>query len=345
MTQFIDFRSDTVTQPTPEMRRAMADAVVGDDILGEDPTVIQLEAVSAELLGKEAGLLVLSGTMGNQVAIQTLTQRGDEVLMGIESHIFNLEVGGLAALSGVQTRTLSSHAGKFDPHEVRRAVRPKGLQSPITRVLCLENTYDLNRGIPLPAEYFAEMGHIARECGVAVYLDGARIFNASSFFGVTPATLCTDADVVMFCLTKGLAAPLGSLLVGTSAFIERARWIRQRLGGGMRQAGHMAAAALVALSKMRERLTEDHLLAGRLREGLAAIDQRIVDADQPLTNVVRIDFAPVGKTSEYIVNGLLRQNIKVKPIGETTCRMITHWGITAKEVDEAIGAIASLIRQ
>ena len=345
MTRFIDFRSDTVTQPTPQMRRAMADADVGDDILGEDPTVIRLEAVSAELLGKEAGLFVLSGTMGNQVAIQTLTQRGDEVLMGVESHIFNLEVGGLAALSGVQTRILSSHAGRFEPRDVRSAVRPKGLQSPITRVLCLENTYDLNRGIPLPAEYFAEMGRIARECGAAVYLDGARIFNASAFFGVDPTTLCREADVVMFCLTKGLAAPLGSLLVGTRDFIDRARWIRQRLGGGMRQAGHMAAAALVALDTMRERLTEDHLLAGRLREGLAAIDPRMVDIGQPLTNIVRIDLTPVGKTAAYLVDGLLQRGFKVKPISETACRMITHWGVTATDVDKAVGAVASLIRR
>lgn len=343
MARIIDFRSDTVTQPTPQMRRAMADAEVGDDLLGDDPTVSRLEAVSAELLGKEAGLLVLSGTMGNQVAIQTLTQRGDEVLMGAESHIFNLEVGGLAALSGVQTRVLSSHAGRFDPRDVRAAVRPRGIQSPITRVLCLENTYDLNRGIPLPAEYFAEMGRIARECGIAVYLDGARLFNASAFFGVTPASLCRDADAVMFCLTKGLAAPLGSLLVGTRDFIDQARWIRQRMGGGMRQAGHMAAAALVALDTMLDRFPEDHVLAGRLRAGLAAIDPRMVDTEQPLTNVVRIDLAPVGKTASYLVDALLKQGIKIKPVGESACRMITHWGITAQDVDEAIGAIASLV--
>ena len=345
MTRFIDFRSDTVTQPTPQMRMAMAEAEVGDDILGEDPTVIRLETASAELLGKDAGLFVLSGTMGNQVAIQTLTQRGDEVLMGVESHIFNLEVGGLAALSGVQTRVLNSHAGRFDLCDVSSAIRPKGLQSPITRVLCLENTYDLNRGIPLPAEYFADMSRIARECSATVYLDGARIFNAATFFGVDPATLCRDADVVMFCLTKGLAAPLGSLLVGRRDFIDRARWIRQRLGGGMRQAGHMAAAALVALNTMRERLTEDHLLARRLRDGIADIDQRMVDTGQPLTNIVRIDLAPVGKAAGYLVDGLLQRGIKVKPIGETACRMITHWGITASEVDEAVNAIASLIRQ
>ena len=345
MSQFKDFRSDTVTLPTPKMRQAMADAEVGDDILGEDPTVQRLESVSARLLGKEAGLFVLSGTMGNQVAIQTLTERGDEILVGADSHIFNLEVGGLAALSGVQTRILTSQGGRFDPRDVRSAIRSKGIQAAVTRVLCLENTCDLNRGIPLPPEYFAEMGNIARERGLGVYLDGARIFNAATFFGAEPASLCKDVDAVMFCLTKGLAAPLGSVLVGTREFIDRARWIRQRIGGGMRQAGHIAAAALVALDTMRERLAEDHINAERLREGLASVHPQIVDMKQPLTNIVRIDFAPVGKTSASMVQRLFECGIKVKPVGETACRMVTHWGISANDVDESVAAIASILRQ
>ncbi len=339
-----DFRSDTVTLPTQEMRKAMMDAEVGDDILGEDPTVSRLESSSAALLGKQAGLFVISGTMGNQVAIQTLTQRGDEVLVGEETHIFNLEVAGLAALSGVQARPLKSSAGRFDPRQVRSAVRPRGVQSPVSRVLCLENTYDLNRGIPLPPEYAEEMAAVAHDCGMAVYLDGARIFNAAVFFGVAPARLCEQADLVMFCLSKGLAAPVGSLLAGSREIIDRARWVRQRLGGGMRQAGHMAAAGLVALESMRGRLADDHANARRLVEGLAAIDPDLVDLEQPLTNVVRVDFKAVGRTAARMVEELLKRGIKVKPVSETACRMITHWGLTAEDVDEALQVIRSIVR-
>lgn len=339
-----DFRSDTVTLPTREMRQAMMDAEVGDSILGEDPTVDRLESAAASLLGKQAGLFVISGTMGNQVAIQALTQRGDEVLAGEETHIFNLEVGGLAALSGVQVRVLRSHIGRFSASDVRSAIRPRGIQSPITRVLCLENTYDLNRGIPLPQDYISEMSALAHEKGLSVYLDGARIFNAATFFGVEPRILCADADAVMFCLSKGLAAPVGSILAGTSELISHARWVRQRLGGGMRQAGHMAAAGLVALESMRGRLQEDHANARRLVDGLSAISTCLVDHDQPLTNIVRVDFGCEQKTSDYVVRELLKRNIKVKPVSETACRMMTHWGITPQDIDDAVEAVKEIMR-
>lgn len=343
--KFRDFRSDTVTQPTAEMRRAMMEAEVGDDILGEDPTVDKLESVAAGLLGKEAGLFVISGTMGNQVAIQTLTQRGDEVLAGEQTHIFNLEVGGLAALSGVQVRTLSSEDGRFLPSEIRTSIRPRGIQSPITRVLCLENTYDLNRGIPLPPDYINEMATIAHKNDVSVYLDGARIFNAAEFFGVEPSAFCVEVDLTMFCLSKGLAAPVGSLLVGSLEIIDHARWIRQRMGGGMRQAGHMAAAGIIALEQMRSRLGEDHSNARRLAEGLAAIHPGLVDLTQPMTNIVRVDFRCMEKSAEFMVNELLKYGIKVKPVSETDCRMVTHLGLSTDDVDYAVNSIRQILQK
>jgi len=343
LTRSRDFRSDTVTQPTPEMRRAMMEAEVGDDILGEDPSVRALESFSARLFAKEEALFVVSGTMGNQVAIQALTQRGDEILVGEETHIFNLEVGGISALSGVQARPLRSHKGRFDPAEVVAAIRTGGIQSAITRVLCLENTYDLNRGIPLPGEYIDEMAGIAHKHGMSVYLDGARVFNAAAALGVSVGRICGQVDALMFCLSKGLSAPVGSVLVGDSEFIGRARRVRQRLGGGMRQAGHMAAAGLVALKTMPGRLDEDHENALRLARGLSAIHPGLACPDETGTNIVRVDFNCLGRDASFMVERLLVRGIKIKPVGSTACRMTTHRGITKGDVDEAISAIRDIV--
>jgi threonine aldolase len=339
-----DFRSDTVTQATPEMRRAMMEAAVGDDILGEDPTVKKLEALAAAMFDKEAALLVVSGTMANQIAIMASTRLGDEIILGEESHLYNLEVGAVAALSGVQPRAVKSHLGRFDVRDVKKAIRPRGVQSPISRVLCLENTYDLNRGYPLPPDYQREVAAIARENGMMVYLDGARIFNAAAALNVSVKELGADADALQFCLTKGLAAPFGSLLLGSREFIERARWIKQRLGGGMRQAGHMAAAGIVALETMVDRLHEDHANAMRLGKGLAAINERLVDLEKLITNIVQVDFSSVGREASFITEALARRHIKVKPISETSCRMITHYGISPQDVEEAIQAIRDVLR-
>lgn len=338
-----DFRSDTVTQPTVAMRQAMMDAKVGDDILGEDPTVLQLEMYSAKLLNKEAAMFVISGSMANQIAAMVLTQRGDEVLVGQESHIFNLEVGGLASLSQVQAVPLPSVRGRFTAEQVRGATRRKGIQAPITRLLCLENTYDLNRGIALPADYISEISEVARECGLHVYMDGARIFNAASALGVEPAELVKDVDSVMFCLSKGLAAPVGAMLVGSASLIEQARWVRQRLGGGMRQAGHMAAAGLVALRDMRARLHLDHAKAKRLAAGLSEVHPSLVDLSITDTNVVRLDFAELGLTAEHVTAECLHHGVKVKPVGDAICRMITHLDITDEDVDYAVSTIRQIV--
>jgi threonine aldolase len=340
----LDFRSDTVTQPTDEMRAAMASAVVGDDILGEDPTVQRIEAMCADMFGMEAGLFLISGTMANQVAIMALTQLGDEIIVGEDTHIYNLEVGGLAALSGVQPRPVRAEKGKFNPAEVRKAIRPTGVQSAITRVLCLENTYNLNRGIPLSSDYLQEMADIAHHNSMTVYLDGARIFNAALAFNTPVAQFCRPVDCLQFCLSKGLAAPVGAILVGTKAFIHRARWIKQRIGGGMRQAGHMAAAGIVALEQMMGRLAEDHENATYLAMGLASIDERLVDLTVPRTNIVYIDFGAAGKQSGPIVKALLDQNVKVKQIDDASCRMITHWGIDKNDIDAVLALYKKILK-
>ncbi len=344
MRDWKDYRSDTVTLATPAMRKAMMEAEVGDDILREDPTVQRLEETSAALFGKQAGLFVISGTMANQLAVMAMTERGDEVLLGEETHIYNLEAGGLAALSGVQVRLLKSEMGRFDAEEVRRAIRPQGIQSAVTRLLCLENTYNLNRGFALSGAYLTDMAKLAHEHGLLAYLDGARIFNAAAAFGETPAAMCREVDCLQFCLSKGLAAPIGSLLLGSQAFIDRARWLRQRIGGGMRQAGHMAAAGLVALETMQARLAEDHLNAKRLATGLAAIDARLVDVENTQTNIVYIDFSAAGRDAGQVIEALQQRKIRVKPIATTGCRMVTHWGITGSDVEDTLEVFREILK-
>ena len=341
--RYRDFRSDTVTQPTAAMRQAMFDAVVGDDILGEDPTVQELERLSAELMGKEAALFVISGSMANQIAIMTLTERGDEVIVGQDSHIYNLEAGGLAALSQVQVKALPGYRGEFRLEDIEQAVRKPGLQFPLSRVLCLENTHDLNRGMVLTPAYTRATAELAHRHGMKVYLDGARIFHAAEALGVDLKELVEPVDAMMFCLSKGLAAPVGAMLLGTREFIDKARWIRQRMGGGMRQAGHMAAAGIVALRDMRERLGEDHKRARRLAEGLAGIDPSLVDLTIVDSHTVRIELSELGLKAEALAAKLLEYKIKVKAIGEYRCRMICHIDTDDGDVDYALEAIRAIV--
>lgn len=336
MQRYLDFRSDTVTQPTMEMRLAMMNAVVGDDTLGDDPTVRRIEEMSATLLGKEASMFTLSGTMANQIAIMTMTRLGDEIIVGDETHIYNLEVGGLAALSGVQAKPLSARRGKFDIAELEAAIRMPGIQAPISRVICLENTYNLNRGIPLGKDYINEVSRLAKSRGVSVYLDGARIFNAAATLKQSAEELCEGADSVMFCLTKGLCAPMGAMLAGTAEFIERARWIRQRLGGGMRQAGCVAAAGIVALEKMASRLSEDHENAQHLKGLLQEFDPQIVDEESCRTNIVRLILEHRGVKAAELVDEMQKRGVKIKPVGTYACRMIIHNDISRKDVEETV---------
>lgn len=282
----IDLRSDTVTEPTDAMREAMARAVVGDDVFGEDPTVRALETLAAEMIGKEAAVFVPSGTMANLVAVLTHTQRGDEVLLEAEAHLYYSEVGSISAVAGVLPKTIVGVAGYIAPGQVRAAVRPANIHNPPSRLLCLENTHNRAGGMPFgPAEIdvVCATGH---ELGLAVHLDGARIFNAAVALGVVPSALTRSVDSVMFCVSKGLSAPVGSLLAGSGEFITQARRFRKMLGGGMRQAGVLAAAGVVALRTMVSRLAEDHQNAQRLAKGLAKIPGFQIDLERVRTNMV-----------------------------------------------------------
>lgn len=324
----VDLRSDTLTKPTPQMRRAMAEAEVGDDVFGEDPTVNRLEAVAAERLGKEAGLFVVSGTMGNQVCLMVHTQRGDEIILDESSHIFNYEVAALAVLSAVQSRTLRGQDGILDPDEVRRAIRGPNIHSPRNSLVCVESSHNRGGGTIYPLETLREIRRIATAHDMAVHLDGARVFNACVATGDDVREVAAQADSVTFCLSKGLSAPVGSVVVGRRAFVERARRARKMLGGGMRQAGILAAAGLVAVEKMVDRLREDHENARLLAEGLAALPGIQIDLRKVQTNIVIFSLQRKDLDASGLVLKLGEQGIKCLNIGPDRIRMVTH-----KEID------------
>lgn len=342
--QYLDFRSDTVTKPTPEMRRAMYEAEVGDDVYREDPTVNRLEARAAEILGKEAALFVPTGTMGNQVAVLTHTRRGEEVIVEAESHVFMYEVGGIAALAACQVRTVPGVRGAMDPAAVEAAIRADNVHFPRTGLVCVENTHNRSGGCVLPPENVAAVAEAAHRHGIPVHMDGARIFNAAVALGRPAAELVAPVDSVMFCLSKGLAAPVGSLLVGSRDFIAEARRYRKLLGGGMRQAGVLAAAGLVALEMMVDRLAEDHANARRLAEGIAAIPGLKVDMETVQTNMVMVDIADGRWTAAALVQALKQEGVLCNDTGPRRIRMVTHKDITAADVELALDAIARTVK-
>ena len=343
----IDLRSDTVTKPTDEMRRAMAEAEVGDDVFGEDPTINELQERAAAMLGHEAGLLTVSGTMSNLLATLTYCNHGDEIVMGDQAHMFWNEGGGQAALAGVQTRLIpQSASGGINPDDVARNIRPAGNPHvAATKIVCLENTQNRCSGMVMtPAETKA-VCDVAHGSGVAVHLDGARIFNASVALEVPVAELTRDVDDASFCLSKGLSCPVGSVLVGSKDFIEEARRWRKMVGGGMRQAGILAAAGLVALDTMVDRLAEDHQNARRLAQGLANIDGISVDADSIQTNIVVFDVAgKVAKTQDFI-KALADAEVLVSYPGGQSVRMVTHRHISNADVEEALSRTSKAVRE
>lgn len=340
----IDLRSDTVTVPTPEMRRAMYEAEVGDDVYGEDPTVNRLEAMAAQRMGKEAALFTVSGTMSNLVAGLTFCQRGDEMITGSEAHIFYYEVGSVATLGGVQIRQVTNDIhGRMEPAAVEAAIRPIALHFPRTSLICLENTHNRCSGAVLSTEYTALIADIARRHGVPVYLDGARIFNASIYLKVDVRQLVRHVDAVSFCLSKGLSAPVGSLLCGNVDFIQRARKNRKRVGGGMRQAGILAAAGIVALEKMVDRLAEDHENARYLAENLAEIPGLSVNLDLVQTNIVSVKVDR--GFADKIQAELKEEGLKVSNFGDGRLRMVTHYGIDRSDIDEALRIIKKLMHR
>ncbi|MEP0762729.1 MAG: low-specificity L-threonine aldolase [Chloroflexota bacterium] len=338
----IDLRSDTVTWPTPEMRQAMAEAAVGDDVFGEDPTVNALQDAAARRLGKEAGLFVASGTMGNLVAVLAHCGRGDEVILGDRAHTFVYEAGGIAALGGVHPHTVPVQPDGTLPLEaIEAAIRPDNVHMPVTRLIALENTQGTVGGIPISKAYTDAVGELARAHGLALHIDGARIFNAATALNVDVADLVAAADSVTFCLSKGLCAPVGSVLVGSREFIARAHRVRKQLGGGMRQAGTLAAAGLIALDKMTLRLAEDHANARRLAEGLAALPQIEIALDRVQTNMVFFSLRPeVPLSAPELAERLKRHNVWIMDMGERGFRAVTHYWIRPQDVDHALSAIA-----
>ncbi len=341
----IDLRSDTVTQPSAAMRQAMADAAVGDDVYGEDPTVNLLQQRAAELFGQEAALLVTSGTQGNLVAMLTHAPRGSEVILGDRSHIFLYEQGGLAALGGIMPHTLPvQQDGTLRLDDMAAAVRVDNVHFPRTRVIALENTQGTVGGVPLSSDYVAKVVQFAHARGLKVHIDGARIFNAATHYGITPAALMAGADSLTFCLSKGLGAPVGSVLVGSRQFIDEARRMRKLLGGGMRQAGILAAAGLIALESMRQRLQQDHDNAAYFAARLAEIPQlRLLSCH---TNFVFFALEEsVALSAEEFSARLQRSNILLQPYHGTARRFraVFHCWIDQARVDRVVAAMQDVL--
>ncbi len=338
----IDLRSDTVTHPTPEMRRAIFEAEVGYDVYGEDPTVNRLEMMAAARMCKEAALFTTSGTQGNLIAVLTHCNRGDEIIVGDEAHMFWYEVGGAAALGGVTIRTLPNDScGRLNPDDIERAIRDRDIHYPETTLVCLENTHNRCGGTVLSADYTDEVCRLAHTRGLKVHLDGARIFNAAIALGVPVLALAENADSVSFCLSKGLGAPVGSLLCGSKDFVERARKFRKMLGGGMRQAGIIAAAGIVALETMVDRLVDDHANARRLAEGLAGINGITLAQDSVPTNIVMFELSPGPSTAEFM-EGLREGGVKVGLRDGRPFRAVTHYMVTSSDIDEALARIEAV---
>ena len=343
----IDLRSDTVTKPSDAMRRAMASAEVGDDVYGEDPTVNRLQERSAEIFGKEAALFVPSGTMGNQIAVKVHTRPGDEVIIEERGHIFNYEVGAASIIAGVTIRPVKSGDGSgiLTWDDIAPAVSADGIYDHTqTGLICIENTLNLAGGRVMSAERCADLSERAHAAGFPVHVDGARIFNAAVAQDTTVAELTKYCDSVQFCLSKGLGAPVGSVLVGSHDFIKEARIWRKRLGGGMRQAGILAAAGLIALEESPKRLYEDHANAKTLAIGLAAIPGIALDVETVETNIVIFDVSGTGRSSTDICTGLKENGILASGFG-SRIRMVTHLDATLADVELTIATLNQVVRQ
>jgi threonine aldolase len=338
----IDLRSDTITHPTSEMRKAMFEAEVGDDVYGEDPTVNRLEATAAEMMGKEAAVFTTSGSQSNLIAVLTHTRHGDEVIVGDEAHILWYEVGGAATLGGVILRTVpNDSSGRLSLDDIDRTIRGKDIHYPETTLLCLENTHNRCGGTVLTPDYTDEVCNLAHKRGLKVYLDGARIFNAAVALGVPACALAQNVDSVAVCLSKGLSAPVGSLLCGSKDFVKRARRFRKMLGGGMRQAGVIAAAGIVALETMVDRLAEDHANARRLAQGLASIKGIRLAQDDIPTNIVMFHLSPELSVVEFM-EGLDRVGVKIGLRDGGPFRAVTHCMVSSSDIDEALARIEAV---
>jgi threonine aldolase len=341
--KLIDLRSDTVTQPTPAMREAMYRAEVGDDVFGEDPTINRLQEMAAERLAKEAALFVVSGTMGNLVALLAHCGRGDEAIVGNRSHTFLFEQGGMAALGSIMSFPVPNQPdGTLRLADVEAAIRADDEHFPRTRLVCLENTHNVCNGTPLTPEYTAQVAQLAHSRGLRLHLDGARVFNAAAALEVNVRTLVQDVDSVMFCLSKGLCAPVGSLLCGSADFIAEARRARKVVGGGMRQAGILAAAGIVALEQMADRVGEDHVRAIRLAQRLAEIPG--IDVAPVSTNILYFGLTEqVSKTQEEVQGELAKRGILVGGRADGRFRAVTHYWISDEDIEATVEAVRAVV--
>jgi len=346
----VDLRSDTLTLPTPEMRDAMARAEVGDDVWEEDPTVKRLESMAADRLGKAAGLFVSSGTMGNLISVISQTHAGQEVVLDLDSHIFNNEVAGASVVGNVQMRPVKTARGFLTPDQVREALRPANIHIPPTGLVCIENTHNRHGGTCCTPEEISAVAIVAHGAGVPVHLDGARLFNAAVALKRPARDFVRDVDSVTFCVSKGLAAPVGSVICGSSEIIARARRVRKMLGGGMRQAGVIAAAGIVALERMVDRLAEDHANARKLAEGVAKLPGLSVDLASVQTNIVifgveRGAAATSAAATAELVAGSAARKVKIHAIGPTSIRCVTHKDIDAEDIARTLDAFAEITRK
>ena len=346
MTQsIVDLRSDTVTKPSPEMRRAMAEAEVGDDVFIEDPTVNRLQERAAEILGREAALFVPSGSMGNLTCILAQTHPGQEVICEEAGHIYNYEMAAMSAIGGVLPRIVPGEDGILSWEKIAKAIRPKVYFRPQTALVSLENTHNMAGGTVYPTKLAHEICDKAHETGIAVHLDGARVFNAATYLGENVAEMTKTFDSVQFCLSKGLGAPVGSMIVGTRSFIERCRSIRKMLGGGMRQVGVLAAAGLIALEKGPKRLHIDHENAKFLANQLAGIPGITLDPAKVKTNIVIYDLKKSGWSSADFLQALSKRGVLGVPVDSDRVRMVTHLDVNRADIEKAAGVIREVIRR
>jgi threonine aldolase len=343
MKDFIDLRSDTVTKPTPAMRKAMAEARVGDDVFGEDPTVNLLQEKVANLLGKEAALFVPSGTMANQLSIKSHTEPGDEVIIESSSHPYNFEGGAGAALSGIQFQCLKGVRGVLDASQIEEGIRPADHHFPVTKLVCLENTHNRGGGSIFPLEKMAEIYRLAKSKGLLVHLDGARLWNASAATGIKPHEYAQWADSVSVCLSKGLGAPIGSLVAGSKLFVDRVHRFRKMFGGGMRQVGIIAAAGIYALDHHVERLREDHQNSKRLGVGLKEFKGVSIDPRHVETNIVIFDVANTRMTALQVAEAMKKEGVLIHAIGKTQIRLVTHLDVTPEDIEKALKAFEKVL--
>jgi threonine aldolase len=339
----IDLRSDTFTKPSAEMRRAMAEAEVGDDVFGEDPTVNALQKQAAELLGKEAAIFVCSGTMANQLAIIAQTHHGDEIIAERHCHTFNFEAGGVAALSGVLVHTVEGKRGILEANQIKEAIRPKDHHYAVTRLICLENTHNRGGGSIYPLQEIAKIREVANDADLSMHLDGARIFNATVASGVEAREYARYFDSVSFCLSKGLGCPVGSLVAGSAQLIDRVHRYRKMFGGGMRQVGILAAAGIYALDHNIPRLKEDHDHAKKIARKLGSINGIAINPEEVETNIVIFDVAGTGMDAQTVIDRLRDQGVMMLPIAETRIRAVTHLDVSDEDTEKAIEILEGVL--